>query len=60
MNMKLIARILFVAGILISLATFLLRAIPTNWGLFLSAACFVVGGMLWPDWHAGDDGKRDS
>ena len=49
MNGRLIARVLFTVGILVSLATFLLGAIPTNWGLFLSAACFVVGGMFWPD-----------
>lgn len=55
MKTTLIARVFFTVGILVSLATFLLGAIPTNWGLFLSAACFVIGGMFWPNWMTSRD-----
>ncbi|HEX7047712.1 MAG TPA: hypothetical protein VF275_09110 [Gammaproteobacteria bacterium] len=46
-HMRIARRVLYTAGILVSLATFILNAIPANWGIFLSAACFIVGGMLW-------------
>lgn len=42
---------LYVAGILCSLAAFVLHALPSNWGVFLSAACFIVGSVFWPGWN---------
>lgn len=47
-------RILYTLGILISLATFILHAIPVNWGIFLSSACFIVGAMFWGGWRENE------
>ena len=55
-----IGRILYVAGILVSLATFILHALPVNWGIFLSAACFVVGSFLFSGWSGANDGTGNS
>ncbi|HEX7030466.1 MAG TPA: hypothetical protein VF254_07710 [Gammaproteobacteria bacterium] len=46
-HLNAVTRVLYTAGILVSLATFILHAIPLNWGIFLTSACFIVGGMLW-------------
>ena len=46
-SLRIARRILYTLGILVSLATFILHALPTNWGIFLSSACFIVGAMLW-------------
>lgn len=53
-----VGRAFFVAGILVSLATFILQALPVNWGIFLSAACFIVGSLFWPGWNGIDDNDR--
>jgi len=58
MNLHLIGRALYVAGILISLATFILHALRVNWGIFLSAACFIVGSLFFPGWK-GMNGEED-
>lgn len=44
---QLATRLLYVTGILLSLATFILHALPVNWGIFLSSACFIIGSFLW-------------
>lgn len=59
MKTKTLSRTLLAVGVLISLATFVLGALPANWGIFLSAACFVVGGMMWPDAFSRDCGDQD-
>lgn len=51
----LVGRVLYVLGILVSLATFILHALPVNWGIFLSAMCFIAGSLFWPGWHGVDD-----
>ena len=50
-SLRIARRILYTLGILVSLATFILHALPTNWGIFLSSACFIVGAMLWGTWR---------
>lgn len=47
----LIGRVLYVIAILVSLATFILHALPVKWGIFLSAAGFIVGSLFWPGWN---------
>ncbi|HEX6928687.1 MAG TPA: hypothetical protein VF267_05535 [Gammaproteobacteria bacterium] len=54
---RLVGQTLHVAGILVSLATFILHAIPASWGIFLTAACFIVGSVFWPGWDT-TDGKN--
>lgn len=56
---KLVAQILYAGGILLSLATFILQALPVNWGIFLSSACFIVGSLFWPGWEGVDEGKPE-
>ena len=54
---KILAQVLYAAGILLSLATFILHALPVNWGIFLSTVAFVAGSLFWPGWEGMDDGK---
>ena len=56
---SLTGRVLYAAGILVSLATFILHAMPVPWGIFLSAACFIVGSLFWPGWEGLDAGKPE-
>lgn len=56
---KLAAQVLYVAGILVSLATFILHALPVSWGIFLSSACFIIGSVFWPGWEGVDTGKPE-
>ncbi|HEX6927935.1 MAG TPA: hypothetical protein VF267_01700 [Gammaproteobacteria bacterium] len=57
-HLKGATRVLHVTGVLVSLATFILHAIPVNWGIFLASACFIVGGMLWGG--ARTTGRRET
>lgn len=58
---SIVGRAFYVAGILVSLATFILQALPVNWGIFLSASCFIVGSLFWPGWNGiGDDSDRSA
>lgn len=61
MNTRIVSRTLITLGILVSLATFVLGALPANWGIFLSATCFIVGGMMWPERDSNrDDSNRNA
>lgn len=48
-------RVIYIIAILVSLATFILHALPVKWGIFLSAAGFIVGSMFWPGWDGIED-----
>lgn len=52
---KLAGPLLYVAGILASLVTFVAGALPAKWGIVLIAACFIVGSVFWPGWDEQDD-----
>lgn len=58
--LRVVTRVLYTLGILVSLATFILNALPTNWGIFLSSACFIVGAMLWGTWRDSEKNKEKS
>lgn len=55
---KLASQVLYVAGILLSLATFILQALPVSWGIFLSAARFIIGSVFWPGWEGVDERSK--
>lgn len=48
-------RVIYIIAILVSLATLILHALPVKWGIFLSAAGFIVGSMFWPGWDGIED-----
>ncbi len=52
---KIIGQLLYVAGILLSLVTFVAGALPVKWGIVAMAACFIVGSVFWRGW----DGRTD-